>query len=138
MTTLGVSILASDALAIDLAIKGTASESLTASNNYFLLSNPSGYTAQSTTAGALNVLARTLTTNYFINAYGSYFKYFGPGAVDTFPVWGTPANANFSIDHTEQLTTYNVWNLMDPGRHGTDAIRANWNCHGGAWFYQYL
>ena len=35
MTSLGVSILASDALAIDLAIKGTASESLAASNNYF-------------------------------------------------------------------------------------------------------
>src|SRR5215510_9131171 len=99
MTTFGVGILASDAFAIDLAIKGTASESLAASNNYFLSSNPSGYTAQSTTAGALNFLARSLTTNYYINAFGSYFKYFGPGAADTFPVWGTPANANFSLDH---------------------------------------
>jgi len=116
MTSLGVSILASDALAIDLAIKGTASESLAASNNYFLSSNPSGYTAQSTTTGALNALARTLTTDYSLNAFGSYFKYFGPGAVDTFPVWGTPANANFGIVHTEQLTTYNVgisWTRAD-------------------------
>src|SRR5262245_33855405 len=116
MTTLGGSILASDALALDLSIKGTATESLAASHNYFLSNNPSGYTAQSTTAGSLNVLARSLTTDYFINAYGSYFKYFGPGAADTFPVWGTPANANFGIVHTEQLTTYNAgisWTRAD-------------------------
>jgi len=108
MTILGVGIITSDAFAVNLAIKGTATETLTASDNYFLSNHPSGWTAQSITGVGLNVLARTLTTNYYLNAFGSYFKYFGPGAVDTFPTSGTPANANFNIEHTEQLTTYNV------------------------------
>ena len=53
-------------------------------------------------------MAQTLTTNYFLNTYYSYYKYFGPGAADTFPTWGTPAQVNFNVDHTEKLTTYSA------------------------------
>jgi hypothetical protein len=52
-----------------------------------------------------------LDTNY------SYYKYFGPGAVDAGPLTsGTPANATFSIDHTTELSKYNLaalWSRTD-------------------------
>ena len=42
MTALGMSILASGAFAADVSIKGNATETLEASNNYFLVNTPSG------------------------------------------------------------------------------------------------
>ena len=116
MTSLGASILASSAFAADVSIKGSASEGLEASNNYFLTSSPAGATIKSLTAGTLAILAQTPTTNYLVDTNYSYYKYFGPGAADQSPNWGTPANARFSIDHTEQTTKYNAavsWTRAD-------------------------
>lgn len=116
MTILTAGALTSSALAVELSINGNVAESLSASDNYFLTKNPSGVTAESRTAGALNFLASTPTTNMLLNANYSYYKYFGPGAADTALTWGTPANVNLGIDHTEQLTKYNVgaaWTRSD-------------------------
>ena len=116
MTSLGASILASSAFAADVSIKGNASEGLEASPNYFLTSSPAGATIKSLTAGTLAILAQTPTTNYLVDTNYSYYKYFGPGAADQSPNWGTPANARFSIDHTEQTTKYNAavsWSRAD-------------------------
>jgi len=115
MTALSV-LASSGALAADVAIKANATEILEASDNYFLVNSPSGATAKSLTAGTLDVLARTPTTNYLLNSYYSYYKYFGPGTADTSVVWGTPAHARFSVDHTDQLTKYNAaasWTRAD-------------------------
>jgi hypothetical protein len=104
------------AQAADVSIKGNASEFLQGSNNFFLLSSPSGPLIASTTSGALDILAQTPTTNYLLNARGSYYKYFGPGTADTTLTWGTPANASFGIDHTELLDRYNFaasWSRVD-------------------------
>ena len=114
--TFFLSFLASDAFAAALSIKGSASQTLEASDNYFLLNSPSGPTIKSSTAGSLDILAQTPTTNYLFDANYSYYKYFGRGANDTTLTWGTPASATFSIDHTEQLTKYNFaagWNRVD-------------------------
>lgn len=116
MTILAVGMFTSGARALDLSIKGNVSETLTGSNNYFVSTSPKGGTGQTLTAGTLDVLARTPTTNYLLNTYFSYYKFFGPGAADTSPTWGTPAHANFTIDHTDQLTRYNAavaWNRVD-------------------------
>ena len=83
MTSLCLGVLASGAFAADVSIKGNLSETVDASNNYFLNNNPSGYTARSSTAGRLDILARTPTTQYLLDANYSYYKYFGPGAADT-------------------------------------------------------
>jgi len=100
-------MLITSAFAGDVAIKGNVTETLQGSDNYFLSQNPSGPTGETLTSGTLNVLARTPTTNYALDANASYFKYFGPGAADTSLTWGTPANARFSINHIEKLTAYN-------------------------------
>jgi hypothetical protein len=104
------------AQAADVSIKGNASEFLQGSNNYFLLSSPSGPLIASTTSGALDILAQTPTTNYLLDARASYYNYFGPGTADTTLTWGTPANASFSIDHTELLDKFNFiasWSRVD-------------------------
>src|SRR5215510_5012420 len=101
MTVLTAGLLTSSARAIDLSIRGNLTESLSASNNYFLSNKPSGATGESLTSLGLNFLARTPTTNLLFNGYGSYYKYFGPGAADTSLTWGTPASTSFSIDHTQ-------------------------------------
>src|SRR5205085_2431425 len=108
MTTLGVGTLASAAFATDLSIKSNVTETLSASDNYFLVNKPSGTTAETLTTGTLDILARTPTTNFLLDSYYSYYKYFGPGAADTSLTWGTPAHASLSVDHTEQLTKYNA------------------------------
>src|SRR5262245_42811418 len=101
MTAFGMGVLTSSAIAADVSIKGNVSETLTASNNYFLGTSPSGGTGQTLSAGTLDVLVRTPTTNYFLDTYFSYYKFFGPGAADTSLTWGTPAHANFTVDHTD-------------------------------------
>src|SRR6478736_4350012 len=116
MTSVGAGILASSAFAADVSIKGGATEALEASNNYFLINTPSGPTIKSLTAGTLDILARTPTTNFLLDTNYSYYKYFGPGTADTSLVWGAPASATFSVDHTEQLTKYNAaatWSRAD-------------------------
>jgi hypothetical protein len=107
MTSLGI-LASGSAIAADVAIKANATEILEASDNYFLVNSPSGATVKSLTAGTLDVLARTPTTNYLLDSYYSYYKYFGPGSADTSLTFGTPAHARFSIDHTDQLTKYNA------------------------------
>ena len=82
MTSLCLGVLASGAFAADVSIKGNVSETVDASNNYFLTNSPSGSTVRSLTAGTLDILARTPTTQYLLDANYSYYKYFGPGAAD--------------------------------------------------------
>src|SRR3974390_2510880 len=107
---------AADAQAADVSIKGNASETVTGSNNYFLSNSPSGPTISSTTSGALDILAQTPTTNYFLDARASYYNYYGPGAAATSLTWGKPASALFTIDHTELLDKFNFtasWSRVD-------------------------
>src|SRR5260221_1375088 len=115
-TSLCLAALASAALGADVAIKGNVNETLEASNNYFLATNPSGATVKSLTSGTLDFLALTPTTRYLLDTNYSYYKYFGPGAADTSLTWGTPASANFRVDHLTELDHYNFaasWTRTD-------------------------
>ena len=106
----------SSAVAAKLSIKGKASEAVEASDNEFLNNSPSGTTVKSTTNGSLDLLAQTPTTSYLLNGNYSYYKYFGPGTADTQLTWGTPASANFTVNHTTMLTRFNFgasWNRAD-------------------------
>jgi hypothetical protein len=117
MTSLCLGVLASSAFAADVSIKGNVSETVEASNNYFLSNAPSGYTIKSLSAINLDFMARTPTTRYLLDTNYSYYKYFGPGAADAGGLtWGTPASATFSIDHTTELAKYNIaasWTRAD-------------------------
>jgi hypothetical protein len=116
MASLCLGAFASGAFAADVSIKGNVSETVDASNNYFLSNSPLGATGKSLTAGTLDVLARTPTTQYLLDTNYSYYKYFGPGTADTSLTSGTPANARFSIDHTTELAKYNLaasWSRTD-------------------------
>jgi hypothetical protein len=117
MTSLCLGVLASSAFAADVSIKGNVSETVEASNNYFLSNAPSGYTIKSLSAINLDFMARTPTTRYLLDTNYSYYKYFGPGAADAQGLtWGTPASATFSIDHTTELAKYNIaasWTRAD-------------------------
>lgn len=108
--------LASNAVASDVNIKGNVNQSLTASDNYFLSQNPSGWTYKSYTSGTLDFLMRTPDTQYLLNTNYSYYNYYGPGAQDTSLRWGAPASARFTIDHTTVLDRYNLavsWTRSD-------------------------
>src|SRR3974377_1539923 len=98
MTALGV-LASGGAFAADVAIKGNVSETLQASDNYFLNTKPLGATVNSTTAGTLNFFAGMEDTKYFLDTNYSYYQYFGPGAAQTFPEWGAPASATFRMNH---------------------------------------
>src|SRR5215471_6708215 len=100
--------MATGAFAAEFAIKGNVVETLEASNNYFLTTNPAGYTGKTLTSGTLDFLALTPTTRYLLNTNYSYYKYFGPGAEGQTLTSGTPANANFSIDHLTELDRFRV------------------------------
>ena len=115
-SALCVGVLTSNAFAYDLAIKGQVHETVEGSNNYFLEQSPNGVTIKSLSAMNLDVLAQTPTTRYLLNTYYSYYRYFGPGAENLTLNSGTPAHANFSVDHTTQLSTYRLgvaWTRAD-------------------------
>ena len=105
------------ALAAEVAIKGSVSETLDASDNYFLSTKPLGTTAKSNTAGTLNFFTGTPDTGYFLDTNYSYYKYFGPGAADAGSMqWGTPANVNFRTNHVTELDKFNFaasWSRSD-------------------------
>ena len=109
--------IAAAPLAAEVAIKGSVTETLDASDNYFLTTNPSGTTVKSNTAGTLNFFTGTPDTAYFLDTNYSYYKYFGPGAVDAGSLqWGTPANANFRTNHVTELDRFNFaasWSRSD-------------------------
>ena len=114
--TLCVGALATSAFAAEFSVKGNVNQTLEASDNYFLNTNPTGSTVKSLTNGTLDFLALTPTTRYLLDTNFSYFKYFGPGAADTNPTFGTPASANFSIVHLTELDRYNFaasWSRSD-------------------------
>ena len=115
MTSLCLGALASGAFAADVSIKGNVDQTVEASDNYFLSSTPLGGTAKILTAGTLDFLARTSTTQYLLDTHYSYYKYFGPGAADQLQS-GTPASATFRVDHTTELSRYNLsasWSRTD-------------------------
>ena len=116
MTSLGV-LASGGALAAEVAIKGNVIETLEASDNYFLVTKPSGATVKSNTAGTLNFFTGTPDTGYFLDTNYSYYKYFGPGAVDAGSTqWGTPANVNFHANHVTELDKFNFaasWSRSD-------------------------
>jgi hypothetical protein len=116
--SLCLGIFASRAFAAEVSIQGNINQHYDASDNYFLVQSPKGYTVKSTTNGTLNFLAQTPTTSYLLNTYASYFKYLGPGADDTGSLTsGTPASTSFSINHiATELTAFNFhasWNRAD-------------------------
>ena len=116
--SLCLGIFASRAFAAEVSIKGNINQHYDASDNYFLVQSPKGYTVKSTTNGTLNFLAQTSTTSYLLNTYASYFKYLGPGADDAGSLTsGTPASTTFSINHVAtELTAFNFaasWNRAD-------------------------
>ena len=101
VVSLWLGVFASGAFAADVSINGNVNETVEASDNYFLVNAPSGYTLKSLSAVKLDVLAATPTTRYLLDTNYSYYKYSGPGAADTTLTWGTPASATFSINHTD-------------------------------------
>ena len=108
---------ASAAYAAELTISGNVSQTLSASDNYFLNNHPAGPTYDSTTALGLNFLARTPLTDYRLDTHISYFTYFGEGAADTTQKTGAPMGANFNVDHrSDPLTRWNAgvsWERVD-------------------------
>ena len=107
---------ATGALAADVSIKGSLSETVEGSNNYFLLNAPLGSTFRSSSTANLDFLAQMPDTRYLLNTNFTYYKYFGSGAADTVPTSGTPAGTTFTIDHTTELNKYNFaasWQRAD-------------------------
>src|SRR6185437_5586211 len=116
MVSLCLGVAASGANAADVSVRGFLSETLEASDNYFLNNNPSGTTFKSLSTANLDVLARTIGTRYLLSSNVSYYNYSGSGAVDTNPTHGTPINETFRIDHTTDLARYffsTTWNRAD-------------------------
>src|SRR5262249_41242695 len=96
---------------------GSLVETLDGSDNYFLSKNPAGATGKTNTVGALNFFTGTGDTAYFLDTNYSYYKYFGPGAVDAGTLtWGTPAYASFRTNHVTELDRFNLgaaWSRTD-------------------------
>jgi len=107
IAALGVFILAPGAaVAAEVAIKGNLTETAQASNNLFLSGNPPGWTGESNTFGTLNFYTGTPDTSYFLDTNYSYYRYFGPGAVDAGLQWGTPASVTFRANHLTELDRF--------------------------------
>ena len=111
-----VGALPTGAFAAEVSIRGSVTQTFDASNNYFLIPNPSGVTAKSNTAASVDALALTSTTSYLLNTNYSYFKYFGPGTADTQLTSGAPASASFTVNHVTELDRYRLaasWSRND-------------------------
>lgn len=108
---------ASSAYAAKISLTGTVSQSVSASDNFFLNNHPSGPTYDSITALALHLLARTPVTDYHLDTNISYFTYFGEGAADTSTKTGAPMGVNFNVNHrSDPLTRWNFgtsWQRVD-------------------------
>jgi hypothetical protein len=97
---------ASGAFAADVSIRGNISETLQASDNFFLQNAPLGTTLQSLTAVNLDILARTPGWRYLLSSNVSYYNYSGDGADQQNPKSGTPINETFRVEHTTDLAKY--------------------------------
>ena len=109
-------LLASGASAAEVSVTGTATQSVDASNNYFLSNSPSGYTVKPLSRIDLGFLAATPITTYRLDTNYSYYKYLGPGAKDTSLTWGTPMGTKFNIDTIQPLGKFNFnasWSRSD-------------------------
>jgi hypothetical protein len=102
---IGIDLLqAAPALAIDLSVKSSLSETLEANNNYFLLPQPKGATYNSLSAINLDVAARTPTSRYTFNGDFSYSSYLGPGAEEA-PIRSVTQNGfNVGVEHAGKVT----------------------------------
>lgn len=116
LSALCVGVLTSNASAYDVSVKANLNQTVEGSDNYFLNNSPTGVTIKPLSAINLDILAQTPTTQYLLDTYWSYFRYFGPGASQTAVPWGAPAHSTFSIDHTTQLDRYHFdagWTRAD-------------------------
>jgi hypothetical protein len=116
LVSLSLGVIASGAVAAEFSIKSSVSETVEASDNYFLLLAPKGATEKSLNSATVDFLAQTPDTRYLLDTNYSYYKYFGPGAADTSLTWGTPASTKFTVDHTTSLSKFNVgasWSRRD-------------------------
>ena len=73
LTSLGALLTSCGAIAAEVAISGNVNQTLQASDNFFLVSKPSGATVQSNTAGTLNFFTGTPDTTYLLNTNLSYY-----------------------------------------------------------------
>jgi hypothetical protein len=106
MASVCLGVLTSGASAADVSVRGNVSETLEASDNYFLINSPSGTTFKSLSAVNLDVIARTPGTRILFASNLNYYNYFGQGASDTSPQQGIGVNEVFRIDHTTDLARY--------------------------------
>ena len=94
----------------------TCSETLEASDNYFLQNTPLGTTFKSLSTVNLDVLARTPGWRYLLSSNVSYYNYFGPAPTRPTRPSGTPINETFRVDHATDFARYffaTTWNRAD-------------------------
>ena len=106
MAVLCLGVFASGAFAAEWSVKGNLTESVDASDNYFLSNEPKGPTLKSNNLLHLDVLAKTPITTYAWNTDYTYYKYLGPGAAEANPTWGMPAKTVFNVDTGDKFTKY--------------------------------
>ena len=80
VVTLCLGVFASGAFAAQVAVKGSLSETVDGSDNYFLLNAPSGTTFKSLSAVNVDAIAQTPDSRLLLNTNFSYYKDFGAGA----------------------------------------------------------
>jgi len=94
-----VGLAAPAALASDVTIKSSASETFEGNDNYFLIPAPKGITYVPVSAFTLDLLARTPTTRYDLHGDISYTHYLGPGAADAAAPTVKQDGVSVNIDH---------------------------------------
>lgn len=110
--------VASLSIAADWSAKTSLSETVEASDNFFLNTAPKGNLYSSVSALFFEAAARTPTSRYFINGDFAYIHYTGPGAADT-PLTnitqnGVSLNAEY-FGHTpgDKLNLTTSWRRQD-------------------------
>ncbi|NJL50180.1 MAG: hypothetical protein HC909_00110 [Blastochloris sp.] len=105
---------------MDLSLKSSLSETIEASDNYFLSSTPNGMIYRPVSTITLDAVGRTPKIKLRLNTHFSYYKYLGPGSDELTVTDGTQKGVVFNIDRagkfTKDLTNFNVsWRQFDAG-----------------------
>src|SRR5262245_27808528 len=103
LATAFVGASASGALAVDLVLRSSLSQTLAVDSNYQMLTRPLGDTYLPVSTLGCDAVARTPTMRFQTTVDLSYLSYFGPGAVNLVPALNRGVVARF--EKTFSLTT---------------------------------
>lgn len=103
LASLCLGLQATSAVAIDLSMKSTLTETLEVNDNYFLAPTPKKMIYRPMSTVAVDAVGKTPTMLYTMSGDFGYYKYLGPGAEHLATTDGTQKGVRFGVEQSGKV-----------------------------------